>query len=184
MTIVATIVAIITASAPHAFRQIRYGTKTSRNGFHAAARPMRSPHSTERFVRSARQAPVRSSIRGNAVWPSLTFAYAACVTSAAHAIATASARGTSFAIRNIEAAKQAYPIAHQTITATGTGAFESTAIAATIHGGFRFGPRKGTNGRYGSIPARSWRPDWWNTRKSVVLAPGCPSTDTTVMMHA
>src|SRR5262245_49105924 len=138
--------AAIDRSARHSRRHIRYGTKTSRNGFHDAAIPRSTPHQSGFLERSAIHAPVTSSNSGHATWPSRRLAYAACVTSTLEAIATAWPGAVSRATCTSATGKRAKLTAHQAATAAASGARNSGAIIATIHGGFRFGPRFASNG--------------------------------------
>ena len=57
---------VAAASVRHARRHSRYGTNTTRNGFHDIARPSHAPACTGRFNRSARHAAVTTSVSGQA----------------------------------------------------------------------------------------------------------------------
>jgi hypothetical protein len=68
------------------------------------------------------------------------------VTSTSDAIATAWRGATARAIKMTATKKQAKLLAHHMTTASGSGARHNWAMIATTHGGFRLGPRFGSNG--------------------------------------
>ena len=105
----------------HSRRHIKYGTNTSRNGFHEVAIPSSAPDSAGRRERSAHHAAVTGSMIGHATCPSRTLENPACVTSTADAIEIVPPAAV-LAVMAADANRQTNPTDHHTTTAAGSGA--------------------------------------------------------------